>query len=122
MGGVPLCTRSCFLCLHVRWYRLAAEQGRTGGSVAAQKNLGDLYAEGRGVEQSHREAYIWLSIANANGGKVSAKELVTVAKKLDDAEKNSADNEVERRLEKLEREEDKRKEDALAHGLCRYTG
>ena len=104
-----------------RWYRLVAEQGRTGGSVEAQQDLGNLYYKGEGVAQSCREAYIWLSIADANGGKVSAKKLVTVAEKLGDAEKKLADDEVRRRLDKLQMKEDKRKEYELAHGLCRWN-
>lgn len=106
-----------------RWYRLVAEQGRTGGSVEAQQDLGNLYYKGEGIAQSYREAYIWLSIADANGGdaKEAGVELGTVAEKLGDAEKKLADDEVGRRLDKLQEKEDEREEDALAHGLCRYT-
>ena len=40
------------------WYRLAAEQG----DVAAQYNLGLMYATGAGVPQNYQRAYMWFSL------------------------------------------------------------
>ncbi len=44
-----------------RWYRGAAERGKT----AAQVLLGGMYTEGRGVEQDLVEAYSWFAVAAA---------------------------------------------------------
>src|SRR5262250_2460712 len=41
----------------------SAEQG----VVTAQYNLAALYANGRGVDQSHVDAYAWFNIAAASG-------------------------------------------------------
>ena len=42
-----------------RWLRLAAEQG----NARAQYNLGDMYANGKGVPQDNVEAHMWLNLA-----------------------------------------------------------
>ncbi len=47
----------------VRWYRKAAEQG----NAEAQKNLGFMYQEGRGVAQDHAEAVRWYLKAAEQG-------------------------------------------------------
>lgn len=44
-----------------KWYRKAANQGYS----MSQYQLGYLYAEGRGVQQSDSEAYFWFSLAAA---------------------------------------------------------
>jgi TPR repeat protein len=46
-----------------RWYRLAAEAGHP----EAQKNLGFLYAAGKGVAQDQAEAEKWFRKAGASG-------------------------------------------------------
>ena len=48
----------------VRWRRLAAEQGH----ADAQFNLGFSFAIGRGVLKNAVIAYMWLTVADANGG------------------------------------------------------
>ena len=47
----------------VKWYRLAAEQGR----AVAQNNLGIMYEYGNGVLQDNTMAHMWYNIASANG-------------------------------------------------------
>ncbi len=47
----------------VRWYRLGAEQGHDG----AQRYLGDMYGQGRGVLKDAVLAHMWWNIAGANG-------------------------------------------------------
>ena len=54
----------------VRWYRLAAEQGR----ASAQFNLGGMYATGEGVLKDSVLAHMWSNIAGANGN-ASARKL-----------------------------------------------
>jgi serine/threonine protein kinase len=49
-------------------YRKAANAG----NAEAQFRLGEMSAAGKGVAQSHMEAYIWFSLA-ANGGHVAAR-------------------------------------------------
>lgn len=53
----------------LKWYRLAAEQGDPG----AQHNLGALYYDGEGVPQNHVAAYIWFSLAAAQGHQDAAR-------------------------------------------------
>ena len=45
------------------WLRRSAEQGDAEG----QYFLGNRYAEGKGVPQSDYDAYVWFSVAAANG-------------------------------------------------------
>jgi uncharacterized protein len=47
----------------LKWLRLAAAQGE----AEAQHNLGNLYAEGRGVPQDYAEASKWFQLAAAQG-------------------------------------------------------
>jgi TPR repeat protein len=47
----------------VKWYRLAAEQG----NVAAQYNLGLMYAKGQGVPQNQKTAVKWYTLAAKQG-------------------------------------------------------
>jgi hypothetical protein len=53
----------------VKWYTLAAEQGY----AAAQTNLGVMYSIGQGVVQDIVYAYLWVSIAAANGNELGEK-------------------------------------------------
>ncbi len=46
-----------------KWYRLAADQGDTGG----QYNLGLMYARGQGVPQDDTEAVKWYRLATEQG-------------------------------------------------------
>ena len=47
----------------VKWWREAAEQGHAG----AQKDLGDMYDEGRGVAQDYKMAMKWYNQAAEQG-------------------------------------------------------
>jgi len=54
---------------------VAAEQGQVG----AQSMLGLLYFTGRGVPRDYVKAYMWSSIAAAQGNPVSQEQLAEVA-------------------------------------------
>lgn len=45
------------------WYRKAAEQGY----ASAQRNLGVMYSDGRGVPKDEAQAYMWYNLAAALG-------------------------------------------------------
>ena len=47
----------------MKWYRLAAEQGYAEG----QTNLGVMYVNGAGVDQSSKEAVRWFQLAAEQG-------------------------------------------------------
>jgi len=47
----------------VKWYRLAAEQGHAG----AKSSLGNMYAEGSGVEKNYETAVKWYTLAVEQG-------------------------------------------------------
>ena len=47
----------------VKWYRKAAEQGL----VIAQFNLGIMYGNGEGIPVNNIKAYMWSSLAKAQG-------------------------------------------------------
>jgi len=53
----------------VRWYRLAAEQGK----ASAQYNLGVSYAKGQGVLQDYVQAHMWVNLAGGQGQVGAAK-------------------------------------------------
>ena len=59
----------------MRWYLLAAEQGYAG----AQTNLGTMYANGRGVNESKSEAIKWLTRAADQGDKIAQDNLAALA-------------------------------------------
>ena len=84
----------------MRWYRKAAEQG----NASAQYNLGIAYWIGEGTITDKREAYIWLSIAKANGSEYSANALRTfrLHEYLFPSEIRSAQKEAARRLEAID--------------------
>ncbi len=56
----------------------AAEQGDDG----AQYNLGLMYYKGQGVPQNYKLAYVWESLAAAQGNKEAAKERNLIEKRL----------------------------------------
>jgi len=62
----------------VFWHRKAAEQGYALGQLA----LGLSYYEGKGLVQDYTQAYVWLSVAAANGATSAAKLRDITAKKL----------------------------------------
>lgn len=78
--------------LAARWYRKAAEQGY----ASAQINLGHLYEKGLGVEKNMAEALNWYRKASGLEDAIS----------IDPA---SIDTEMNRRLEELRQEVDRRK-------------
>ena len=87
----------------VRWYRKAAEQGHAG----AQNNLGVFYVSGEGVIADEREAYIWYSIAKANGNETAAENLRTKQwhLHLTAAEIKAAKREAAKRMAAIDRGE-----------------
>jgi len=54
-----------------RWYRKAADQG----VAVAERNLGRLYYEGRGVEKNYQEAVRWWQKASKQGDKLAQRAL-----------------------------------------------
>ncbi|MFO7989486.1 MAG: tetratricopeptide repeat protein [Thermodesulfobacteriota bacterium] len=54
------------------WYKKAAEQGY----ADAQHNLGFMYAEGQGVTQDLKLAYVWSSLAAAQGKGTNNRDVV----------------------------------------------
>ena len=68
------------------------------GDAEAQYDLGTMYHTGRGVIADEREAYIWWSIAKANGSE-SAADALEIDLGLTNAEIKSARLEAKRRLE-----------------------
>jgi hypothetical protein len=61
--GIPKMSEAKANAMAVQWYREAVKQG----VVAAQTNLGLMYAEGRGVKQDFAEAEkLWRQAADAN--------------------------------------------------------
>ena len=88
----------------VRWYRMAADQGHAG----AQAQLGRVYFLGEGVITDKREAYIWFSIAKANGDEEVANYLreINWLDYLSQSEIRSANKEAAQRLEAIENRED----------------
>jgi len=58
----------------VRWYRLAAEQGK----ASAQVNLGVSYAKGRGVLQDYAQAREWYLKAAEQGHALAQAKLGVV--------------------------------------------
>jgi TPR repeat protein len=52
------------------------------GDADAQNNLGVRYSQGNGVAQDNSQAYVWLSVAAANGPSKAADYRSHVVKKL----------------------------------------
>ena len=59
----------------VRLFRIGAEQGIPIG----QANLGEMYHDGKGVQQDYVQAYMWLTLS-VNQGFEQAKELLETLK------------------------------------------
>ncbi len=62
----------------MKWFRLAAEQG----DASAQYNLGGMYAEGRGFPQNNISAYVWWSVAAAQGEVIARQNRDTLGKNV----------------------------------------
>ena len=58
----------------IKWYRRAANHGYPDG----ERRLGDMYAEGRGVEQSDAEASRWWSEAEESSEYCEQSEVIVV--------------------------------------------
>jgi hypothetical protein len=83
----------------VTLYRKAANEG----SAEAQFRLGEAHAEGRGVNQSSLQAYVWFSLA-ANAGHAAARpRRDTVIKDLQPAEIQQADRLIRERSQSARR-------------------
>jgi TPR repeat protein len=67
-----------------KWYRRAAEQGY----AEAQHKLGTHYAEGWRVPRNYVLAYMWLSLAGAEGGAYADR--ATVVKGMPETQIESA--------------------------------
>ena len=78
---------------YIRDLRAKSEQG----DADAQYHLGAAYDNGKGVPQNYREAYIWYSLAAANGDKEAAEYRDKSAKRLSPADLSSAQKEAARR-------------------------
>ena len=70
-----------------KWFRKAAEKG----VQDAQYRLGGCYERGEGVPKDMEYAYGWYSVAAHIGNPKAAEALKTVASKLSDTERKSAD-------------------------------
>lgn len=62
----------------LRAIRMAAERG----DVAAQNNLGVLYAEGEGVPQDNVLAHKWFNLAAAQGNRIAAQNRDEMASRM----------------------------------------
>ena len=66
----------------MKWFRKAAEQG----DAYAQVNLGFMYGTGEGVLMNYVKAYMWYSLAKAQGNEDAAKGLYIIEKEMTPAE------------------------------------
>ena len=74
-----------------KWYRASAEQGYS----KAQVELGKLYEAGRGLPQDRVAAYMWYSLAEAQGDRYAKVLRPSLAEKLTAAEIAEAERRVE---------------------------
>lgn len=74
----------------VFWFRKSAEQGYE----SAQYSLGTCYASGIGVPQDFQQAYVWLSVAAANGDAHAPKARDDIAKRLSEEKLTHAQKEA----------------------------
>jgi TPR repeat protein len=61
-----------------RWYRKAAEQG----VPTAQRALGMLYAEGRGLPQDYVLAHMWANLAASTGNETARENRDNIADRM----------------------------------------
>jgi len=73
----------------VRWVQAGAIRAGSvmpkrlfAGIAVAQSNLGYMYAHGQGVAQDFAEAYLWLSVAAAQGGADAADNRDDIARQM----------------------------------------
>ena len=75
----------------VKWYRKAAEQG----NATAQYNLGFMYYRGKGVRKDYDvAAYVWFTLAAAQGHKDASSDRNRIAKRMTAAEIAEAERRV----------------------------
>ncbi len=85
----------------VKWVRRAAEWGN---AADAQAGLGGMYFDGKSVPQNYKEAYIWISIAVANGFEMSREYRDALDKSLSGLSPRDlvkAQDEAKRRIEAI---------------------
>ena len=70
----------------MKWYRKSAEQG----FATAQYNLGVMYATGEGVPTNFVKAYMWISLAKAQGDKDASGGLDIVKSEMTAADISKA--------------------------------
>ena len=66
----------------VKWYRKAAKQGL----VIAQFNLGIMYGNGEGIPVNNIKAYMWSSLAKAQGHEDAAGKVDIIKKRMTPAQ------------------------------------
>jgi hypothetical protein len=72
------------------WFRRAAQLG----DIASQGFLGRVYSEGWGVAADPVEAYVWFSLAAAQGSAVAARDRERLAAGLSDAQRQEAERRI----------------------------
>jgi len=70
----------------VQWYRKSAEQGNPVG----QFDLGAAYSGGRGVPQDPVQAYMWYSLAAAQGYTEAGNRMNALGKQMTPAQVSEA--------------------------------
>ena len=94
-----------------QWYRKAAMNGL----VQAQRRLGLVYLDGRGVPVNKAEAYQWLLLASENGDQ-------TVSSQLSSLEAELGTNQVETIKSKVRALQTSTSRTVTAHGCTGWTG
>jgi localization factor PodJL len=74
----------------VNWFQQAANRG----VLDSQFNLGVLYHEGSGVERNEVEAYIWYSVAGAQGDRMAVQRAEVIARDLAEPQLDQAKSRV----------------------------
>jgi uncharacterized protein len=62
----------------IKWFRKVAEHGNS----VAQRELGELYAKAQGASHDDVTAYMWFSLAAAQGDKEARASLNGIERKL----------------------------------------
>ena len=79
----------------LKWLRKAAKQ-KDGIGADAQARIGRVYERGLGVEKDDVSAYVWFSVAAANGSNEATWEKQSVAKRLTSSQLAEAQQRSER--------------------------
>ena len=86
-----------------RGFLALAENGELDSE--GQYYLAELHKEGKGVEQSDREAYIWFFISAENGDEDAAKEVAEMREEYDADDLRDAEADAKKRMEEMNSEE-----------------